>query len=430
MYVCGVTPYDRSHLGHAMSYVIFDVLRRYLEYSGHKVQHVQNYTDIDDKIIARAQRLGIEPAELAEQYIREYSADMQALNVLPATVYPRATHEIPEMIEMIKGLIDKGYAYSADGDVYFRVGAKEDYGKLSSRNLESMLAGARVEPGAGKEHPMDFALWKGSKPGEPAWESPWGPGRPGWHIECSAMSLKYLGEAIDIHGGGMDLIFPHHENEIAQSEAYTGCVPFARFWLHHGLLQLGEEKMSKSLQNIVSISDTVERYGTDAVRLFILSSHYRGPLTYREEGLAAARRGAQRLRQALEARSDGQGHELAPALYRERFLAAMDDDLNTAQAVAALFDLAREINRAKGEGLGITAAQSTLQGLGQLLGLTFTKAEADREAAPFIDLLLEIRDDLRKEKQFALADVIRGRLTSLGIALEDTPEGTRWRHNE
>jgi cysteinyl-tRNA synthetase len=353
---------------------------------------------------------------------------MKALNVLPADVYPRATLEIPKMIEMIQGLIDKEYAYSAEGDVYFRVEGKDDYGKLAHRNLDSMLAGARVEPGAGKQHPMDFALWKGSKSGEPAWDSPWGPGRPGWHIECSAMSLRYLGERIDIHGGGADLIFPHHENEIAQSESYTGCVPFAGYWLHHGLLQLGDEKMSKSLANIISIGDTVDQYGSDAVRLFILSSHYRTPLTYRKENLVAAQRGAQRLRQALELQGASGERELDPEPYRERFLKEMDNDLNTAQAIATLFDLAREINRAHAEGRSVGAAQTVLRDLSaDVLGLTLTEEAESKEAAPFIDLLIEIRNELRQQKQFALADSIRNRLLDLGVALEDAADGTRWR---
>ncbi|MFQ5879146.1 MAG: cysteine--tRNA ligase [Dehalococcoidia bacterium] len=431
MYVCGITPYDRSHLGHAMSYIIFDALRRYLEYRGFRVRHVQNYTDIDDKIIARAQRLGLETAELAEQHIAEYVADMRGLNVLPAHVYPRATQEIPTMIQMVQGLMEKGYGYATDGDVYFRVARKADYGKLAHRNLDSMLAGARIEPVPGKkENPMDFTLWKAAKPGEPTWESPWGLGRPGWHIECSAMSLKYLGETIDIHGGGMDLVFPHHENEIAQSEAYTGRAPFARFWMHHGLLQLGEEKMSKSLENIIPIGEALRRYSADAIRLFVLGSHYRSPLTYREESLLAARRGAQRLRLAAHPSDVGEGAELDGSPYRQRFLEAMEDDFNTAQAVASLFDLAREINRARAEGMQVAAAQATLRELAGVLGLTLAEAEAGLEVGPFIDLLLEVRNELRRQSLFPLADAIRRRLAHLGILLEDTPQGTHWRPNE
>ncbi len=284
MYVCGVTPYDNCHIGHAMSYIIFDVIRRYLHFRGYKVKYVQNITDIDDKIIDRASKLGITPAELAQKYTDSYFEDMDALNIERADIYPRATGEIAKIIEVIKTLIDKGYAYPAAGSVYFRVRKAADYGKLAHRTLESMMAGARIEPGEDKEYPMDFALWKASKPGEPSWESPWGQGRPGWHIECSAMSLKYLGDTLDIHGGGQDLIFPHHENEIAQSESFTGKKPFVKYWLHNGLVQLGEEKMSKSLGNLITIKQTLENYSPDALRIFVLSSHYRSPLRYSEDG--------------------------------------------------------------------------------------------------------------------------------------------------
>ncbi len=430
MYVCGVTPYDRSHLGHAMSYVIFDVLRRYLEYCGHQVRHVQNYTDIDDRIIARANHLNISPQELADGLIRDFAAEMKALNVLPAHVFPRATEEIPAMIEMISTLIDKGYAYVADGDVYFRVAAKKDYGKLSKRSPDSLQAGARVEPSEGKEHPSDFALWKAAKPDEPAWPSPWGPGRPGWHIECSAMSLKYLGETLDIHGGGVDLVFPHHENEIAQSEAYTGQEPFARYWLHNGWLYLGEEKMSKSLGNIIPIADALAKYGADACRLFVLNSHYRSPLTYSEEALDAGKRAAERLRLAARLPAAGKGQPLDADPFRARFAEAMEDDLNTAQAVAALFDLAREINRCRDEGRPVDDAQRALRELAGVLGLTLTEEEAGLAARPFIDLLVELRDELRVAKLFPLSDRIRSRLAEMGIALEDTPEGTRWRRRD
>jgi len=437
MYVCGVTPYDENHIGHAMSYIVFDVLRRYLEYRGYQVRHVQNFTDIDDRIIARAERLGISASELAQRYIDRYFEDMRALNILPAHVYPLATQEIPDMVRIIQGLIDKGYAYegpakagSEHGDVYYRVQKKADYGKLSRRNLDSMMAGARIEPSEGKENPMDFALWKGAKPGEPSWESPWGPGRPGWHIECSTMAIKYLGEQIDIHGGGEDLIFPHHENEIAQAEAYTDKVPFVRYWLHNAWVRMGEEKMSKSLGNIVPIKEGVQRWGADAIRLFVLTSHYRSPLTYTEEALDAAKRGVERLRIAARGPSGGDGGEppeVAP--FRERFLEAMDSDLNTAQATAALFDLAKEINRARDEGRPTGDAQAALVELANLLGLTLTEEEAIG-AAPFIDLLVQVRDQLREAKRFDLADSIRSRLGELGIALEDSAQGTTWRRRD
>jgi cysteinyl-tRNA synthetase len=436
MYVCGITPYDKSHLGHAMSYIIFDALRRYLEYRGYQVRHVQNYTDIDDRIIARARQLGISPQELAEQLIADYAAEMAGLNILPAHVYPRATEEIPTMIEMISTLVDKGYAYVAEGDVYFRVSAKKDYGKLSGRSLEAMLGGTRcvvgreVEPGENKEHPADFALWKAAKPGEPSWPSPWGPGRPGWHIECSAMSVKYLGETLDIHGGGIDLIFPHHENEIAQSEAYTGREPFVRFWLHNGWLYLGEEKMSKSLGNIIPIAEALEEYGADGCRLFVLGSHYRSPLTYSEDGLEAGKRAAERLRLAARLPGAGEGPPLDPEAFRSRFIEAMEDDLNTAQALAALFDLAREINRGRDQGQPVEEAQAALRELAGVLGLTLAEEETGIAARPFIDLLVKVRDELRAAKLYELSDSIRARLAELGVALEDGAEGTRWRRRD
>lgn len=428
IYVCGVTPYDNSHLGHAMSYIYFDVIRRYLKYRGYKVRAVQNITDIDDKIINRAKQVGVTYTELAEKYTQSFFDDMAALNVLPADVYPRATQEVPMIIEIIRGLEQKGYAYPAKGSVYFRVTKLEDYGKLSHRDLESMVAGARVEPGEEKEHPMDFVLWKASKPGEPAWDSPWGLGRPGWHIECSAMSLKYLGDRLDIHGGGQDLIFPHHENEIAQSESFTGKRPFAKYWLHNGLLQLGAEKMSKSLGNLVTIKDALAKYSADALRIFVLSSHYRSPLTYSEEIVEGAGRGAERLRQAASAGSgETQEGNLALELYRQRFIEAMDDDFNSAQAVAVLFDLARQINRLVEAGFGAKAGQELLYELAGLLGLKLQAPEQSMAAAPFIELLIVTRNQLREAKQYALADSIRTGLAKLGIVLEDKPNGTVWK---
>jgi len=432
IYVCGVTPYDVSHVGHAMSYVVFDVLRRYLEYRGYQVRHVQNFTDIDDRIIARAERRGIPIDELTGELIERYHEEMRALNVLPAHVYPRATAEVPQMIEMIQTLIEKGYAYASDGDVYYRVQRKEDYGKLSHRTLDSMIAGARVEVDELKEHPMDFALWKAAKPGEPSWESPWGPGRPGWHIECSAMSLRYLGEQIDIHGGGEDLIFPHHENEIAQTEAYTEKPPFVRYWMHNAWVKAGEEKMSKSLGNFVPITDALERWSADAVRVWILTSHYRTPVTYTEEALLAAKRASERLRLAARASADGSaaGEPVDAEPFRQQFIEAMDEDLNAPRALAALFDLAREINRGRDEGRGVATAQAALLELADVLGLTLTEPEADLGGAPFIELLIALRNELRQAKQFELADRVRTGLAELGIALEDTPQGTEWRRRE
>ncbi|HUS82078.1 MAG TPA: cysteine--tRNA ligase [Dehalococcoidia bacterium] len=432
MYVCGPNLYAPCHVGHAMSYVVFDVLRRYLEYRGHTVRHVQNFTDIEDKIIARAQAMNVTTDELAQQYVERFFADMDRLNIQRAHVYPLATHEIPGMIEMVQGLIAKGHAYAVDGDVYFRVTSDDDYGKLSGRSIDDLQAGARIEVDERKEHPMDFALWKASKPGEPLWESPCGPGRPGWHIECSVMSLRYLGETLDIHGGGQDLIFPHHENELAQSESYTGVTPFVRFWVHNGLARLsdGEEKMTRSLGNLVSISDALERHGADTLRLFILSSNYRSPLTYGDEPLAAAKRGVERLRTAAYATSAGDGASLDAAPFRERFIEAMEDDLNTAQALAALFDLARDINRSRDEGCDIKAAQSVLLELGGIFGLTLAEEEREIAAAPFIEALMAVREELRQAKQFALADGIRSRLEGLGIVLEDSREGTVWKRKD
>jgi cysteinyl-tRNA synthetase len=413
--------------------VVFDVLRRYLEYRGAKVKHVQNYTDIDDKLIARSERESVPMADVAERFIGEFERDIEELNVLPAHVYPRATEEIPAILDMIGGLIDKGFAYPGpprDGasDVYYRVEKKDDYGKLSKRSLESMLIGARIEPLEGKENPMDFTLWKGAKPGEPAWESPWGPGRPGWHIECSAMSLRHLGEQIDLHGGGLDLVFPHHENEIAQTEAFTGVVPFSRFWMHNGFLQLGEEKMSKSLGNLITMREALDLYGPDAVRVFILNTSYRSPLTYTEEAARSAVSATERLRNALEVEDTGKGEPVESEGHRERFIAAMEEDLNTAQALATLFDLAREINRGRDAGKSIGAAQSTLRELGGVLGLRLDAGQANAiAAAPFIDLLISLRRELREAKQYQLADRIRNGLTELGVTLEDSANGTTWK---
>ena len=321
MYVCGITPYAPSHIGHAMFSVVFDVVRRFLEFKGFQVNHVQNFTDIDDKMIAASAEMGISIEELAEINIQQYLEEMDALNVKRAHEYPRATKEIPKIVEIIEGLIDNKYAYSVNGDVYFRVRSAEGYGKLSGRSFDEMMAGARVEVDEAKEDPMDFALWKSQKPGEPAWESPWGPGRPGWHIECSAMSLKYLGENLDIHGGGRDLIFPHHENEIAQSESFSECKPFVRFWMHNGFLSIGEDKMSKSLGNVISVREALDRFSPVTIRMFFLSSHYRNPLMYSDHNIASQDRAVERLRNALSVGgSDASDVELDPSTYRGRFV--------------------------------------------------------------------------------------------------------------
>jgi cysteinyl-tRNA synthetase len=450
MYVCGVTPYSECHIGHAMSYILFDVIRRYLEYRGYKVRYVQNFTDIDDKLITRSNQTGIPVSELAEGFIAQYFEDMDALNVRLVDVYPRATEEIPKIIEVVSGLIDKGHAYAAAGDVYFRVNSFPGYGKLSRRKLDDMIS--EHAEGVEKEDPMDFTLWKSAKPGEPQWDSPWGPGRPGWHIECSAMSLKYLGETLDIHGGGKDLIFPHHENEIAQSEAYTGVKPFVKYWMHNGLLQLGEEKMSKSLGNLITVKEALSLYSPDAIRMFILSSHYRSPLTCSDEGWESTERAVERLRTAAHREGGTRPSEMNVEGYRQRFTEAMDDDFNTAQALAALFDLARDINRAAEEGYDVSAAQATLKELSTgILGLTLEEREVQLNPGPFIDLarslgidlptesqpapyyielLIGGRADARKVKDWALADRIRDGLSGLGITLEDTPKGTVWRYKK
>ena len=478
MYVCGLTPYGLSHIGHALHAVIFDMLRRYLEFNGYQVKHVENFTDIDDKMIAGAAERGVTVQELADSNIEAYFRQMDALNILRAHVYPWATQEIPQMLKIIEELIRREMAYVVDGDVYFSVRQKEDYGKLSNRSLDSMRARARVEVREHKQDDMDFALWKSQKPGEPAWDSPWGPGRPGWHIECSAMSLHHLGETIDIHGGGQDLIFPHHENEIAQSETYNDGTQMSRFWVHNGLLMVDQHKMSQSLGNLVTMQEALERYSSDALRLFFLNSHYRSPLTYSDELVEAQERAAERLRNAATVGAPtGDGDALAADPYREQFVEAMDDDLNTPRAIAALFDLAHEINRAAEDGRDVSDAQDALAQLAGVLGLTLEapaaagelmplhrllaethdalqtdehRELAERIAAgladagyaisepgdneggdpsPLLDLLVDARSGLREARLFAQADGIRESLADLGYVLEDKPEGTRWRRS-
>ncbi len=438
MYVCGPTVYDKAHIGHAMFILIFDTIRRYLEYRGYTVNQVMNYTDVDDKIIRRANAEGADPIKLAELYIDEFKDHLAALNVLPATSTPRATAVIPQIITMVQGLIDKGFAYVVDGDVYFRVDRDDDYGKLSGRKLAEMQAGARVEVDERKEHPMDFALWKASKPGEPSWSSPWGEGRPGWHIECSAMNLQYLGEQIDIHGGGNDLIFPHHENEIAQTESLTG-KPMARYWMHNGMMQLAGEKMSKSLGNLVTIEDFLSENTADTLRLMVLNSGYRRPLTYGEATVRQANRALARLQRALEPPATGSEAPSAEdekalldqvAATRQGFCESMDDDFNSAGALGYVFELVRAINQARSAGVSVetlTNAQDFLRELTTVLGLRLEGTFArDTEAAPFIDLLIEVRSGLRREKLWELSDTIRDRLADLGVVLEDGKEGTSW----
>jgi cysteinyl-tRNA synthetase len=439
MYVCGPTVYASAHVGHAMSALVFDIIRRYLEYRGYGVQHLMNYTDVDDKIIQRAAHEEVEPLALAERYIQEFKHHLDDLNILPATRNPRATQEIERIIQMVSKLVEKGYAYEADGDVYFRVQEDADYGKLSGRRLEDMQAGARIDVDQRKEHPMDFALWKAAKPGEPSWESPWGAGRPGWHIECSAMNLGHFGEQIDIHGGGNDLVFPHHENEIAQTESLTG-VPFARYWVHNGMLQLSGEKMSKSLGNLVTIEEFLSEHDGDVLRLMVLGSSYRRPLVFNEGVISQAERALERLRSAL--RPAVSAEDLAPAQVRRAlreqvkatrtgFIDAMDDDFNTAGALGHLFDLVRTINQARDAGMdtgGLQEAQDVFSELVGVLGLRLARMEAEGgKASGFIELLVEVRTELRQQKLWALSDLVRDRLLELGVVLEDSKEGTTWR---
>jgi cysteinyl-tRNA synthetase len=438
MYVCGPTVYDQAHVGHAMSSIVFDIIHRYLEFRGYHVRHVMNYTDVDDKVILRAQELKVDPIQLAEKYIREYHEHLQSLNILPADEYPRVSQEIQSIIKMVEGLIEKGHAYQADGDVYFRVSTDEDYGKLSRRRLEDMQAGLRLDVDTRKHDPADFALWKSAKPGEPAWESPWGPGRPGWHIECSAMSLQHLGEQIDIHGGGNDLIFPHHENEIAQTECYTG-KSFATYWVHNGMAQLGGEAMSKSTGNVLTIDEFLSEHEPEVLRMIVLNSNYRSPLTFNPQVIDQAKSALERLRSSLkpgvaEASGNQTSEEALTAQVetaRQKFIQAMDDDFNTAAALGELFEFVRAINLARDQGVSdpvLKSAQTVLIELGGVLGLTLgKKVSTDTEAGPFIDLLIQVRQELRAARQFALADLVRDRLLELGVALEDGKDGTSWR---
>jgi cysteinyl-tRNA synthetase len=448
MYVCGVTVYDYSHIGHARSAIVFDVIRRYLRFRGHQVRLVRNFTDVDDKIIRRASAEGVTAREISERFIAAERADMASLGVLAPDVEPRATEHIPEMIEIIQRLIAKGLAYAVEGDVYFEVRTFPPYGRLSGKNLDDLLAGARVEVDERKRDPRDFALWKSAKPGEPQWPSPWGPGRPGWHIECSAMASQHLGETLDIHGGGEDLIFPHHECEIAQSEGATG-KPFARYWAHNGLLNLGAEKMSKSLGNSLAIREMVKRYDPEAIRLYLLGAHYRHPFDFSADRIEESGRGLARLRalvteaERLAARGTpppGPDNGLFDEVARERgrFEAAMDDDFNTPQALGVLFDLARTLQGARtAVNEGRAGAGAFLMGVGELvtlgrtLGLLEARVEPPREVdsklKAKIDSLVWLRQEARKRRDFAEADRLRTELESLDVVIEDTRDGTSWR---
>lgn len=458
IYVCGVTPYDEAHLGHARPSVVFDVVRRFFEYCGYRVRLVQNFTDVDDKIIERANARGVSALHLAETYSQRYLESMDRLDVRRAALYPKVSEHIHEIVSMIQGLIENGAAYESEGSVLFRVDAFSDYGKLSKQRKDELLAGVRVESSEAKAAPLDFALWKAAKPGEPAWESPWGPGRPGWHIECSAMSIKYLGSGFDIHGGGLDLIFPHHENEIAQSEAYTGEEPFVRYWMHNGLINFGNEKMSKSLGNFITVDELAEQYGAPLVRFLILQQHYRSPMEFSDEQMAQARKGWERLNRAVqrlstigpaltieEAQNRGAHSELISQaeVAEKRFVAAMADDFNTPAAFAALFELVRDV-RSLTPNSDTDVSAETRSGIGAVLGvlermggeilgiLTDKPIDADGGDASdelvdgLVKMLLEVREEARQAREFARADALRDRLGELGIVVEDTPQGSKW----
>ena len=433
IYACGPTVYNYIHIGNARPLCVFDVLRRYLEWRGYKVNFVQNFTDIDDKLIKKANEEGITVPEVAERFIKEFWVDAKGLNVREATTHPRATENIDEIQRIISELVEKGYAYAVNGDVYFRSKKFDEYGKLSHQPLEDLEAGARIATDDIKEDPMDFCLWKGAKPGEPYWESPWGLGRPGWHIECSAMAEKYLGKTIDIHCGGLDLIFPHHENEIAQSECANGC-DFAHYWMHNGFINVDNHKMSKSLGNFFTVRDVAEKYGYEPIRYLMISSQYRGPINYSVDIIEQGKNALERLytcRNNIDfALGNAQDGGEVPAFIEERkqeFITAMDDDLNTADALAAVFTLVRDINTAIANGAGkdtLTACAKAFDELTGVLGLVYNrKTEAlDSE----IEELIQKRTEARKARDFKTADEIRDKLKEMGIILEDTAQGVKW----
>ena len=453
IYVCGVTPYNHPHVGNARPFVTWDVIRRFLEHEGYDVTHVQNFTDVDDKIINTANKEGVQWFDICNRYIDSYFEVMDKLNVRRAHVYPRVSEHINDIIATVQCLIDNGYGYVVDGDVFYSVEKFKYYGQLSGRNLEDMLAGARVDVDDRKRNPMDFALWKSAKPGEPAWESPWGPGRPGWHIECSTMSMKYLGESFDFHGGGSDLIFPHHENEIAQSEGCTGIHPFVHYWLHNGFITVNEEKMSKSLGNFFMVIDILEHYDPETLRFFIVSTHYRSPLDFSDARLTEAQKSLARLRQAQE--TLGELSEMMSAgptadslalrdkvkELREAFMEAMRDDFNTALAISHMFALAKEINiyhkavvdaGIKPDGKLVALLNDVFAETCSIIGvLEKTAAPTAEEAgdskeAELVEMLIAMRQDARKNKNYALADELRNKLSEIGIVLQDTPQGVKW----
>ena len=442
MYACGPTVYNYIHIGNARPLCIFDILRRYLEYRGYNVKFVQNFTDIDDKIIRRANEEHVDFSEISERYIKEFWTDADGLNVRHATINPKATENIDAIIQIISTLIEKGYAYEAQGDVYFSTEKFKDYGKLSHQPLEDLEAGARIMVGEVKREPMDFAVWKAAKPGEPAWDSPWGKGRPGWHIECSAMNWRYLGDTIDIHCGGQDLIFPHHENEIAQSECFTG-KPFAHYWMHNGYINVDNVKMSKSLGNFFTVRDVAEKYGYEPIRYLLISAQYRSPINYStdiiEQCIAALNRLYTcrdsldfELKNAVDAEHDGDKAIIDGFdKYREQFISAMDDDLNTADAIASIFELVRDINTIV---VGKTPSKALVEGaiamfdeLTGVLGLVYNRKTETLDSD--VEALIEARTNARKEKNWAEADRIRDQLKEMGIVLEDTAQGVKW-HRE
>ena len=439
MYSCGPTVYNYFHIGNARPFIIFDILRRYLEYRGYKVTFVQNFTDVDDKIIKKAKEEKVSEKEVAEKFIKEYFKDAEALGIRKADYHPRVTENIPEIINLIKRIEENGLTYTINGNVYYDTTKFSDYGKLSKQNLEELEAGARVDVGDEKKNPMDFVLWKNQKPGEPAWDSPWGLGRPGWHIECSAMSMKYLGETMDIHSGGQDLIFPHHENEIAQSEGATG-KPFAKYWMHNGFINVDNEKMSKSKNNFFTINDIRKEYDLEVVRLFMISSHYRSPINFSNELLDSIKSSLERLyiaknnlkyllskaeeKERLENEVDIEESLLK---HKDRFIEAMEDDLNTADAVSAIFDLVRDINANINDNTSKTTIQYAFDLYMELAGVLGLLSKEEKSLDEEIEALIEERQKARKEKNWALADEIRDNLNGKGIILEDTPSGVKWR---
>ena len=440
MYVCGPTVYNFFHIGNARPFMIFDAFRNYMEYRGYEVTYVQNFTDVDDKIIKRANEEGISPIEVAEKYIAEYFKDADALGIKRATVHPRVTENIENIITFIEDLISKGFAYELNGDVYFNSQAYKEYGKQSKQNLEELNLGARIDVNDEKKHPIDFALWKAKKEGEIGWQSPWGEGRPGWHIECSVMSARYLGDTIDIHAGGQDLIFPHHENEIAQSEARSG-KQFARYWMHNGYINVDNQKMSKSLGNFFTVRDILSEFSGQVIRFFLLSAHYRNPVNFSKELILQAKAGMERLANSKErlvftiSHAKGQMNEseleLVSALenHRDRFIEAMDDDINTADAISIIFELARFSNTNVTENSSLEWAEKNLSLFNELTGvLNIIKAEdTDSNDNEQIEKLIKDRVEAKKNKDFALADAIRDELKSMGIEIEDTRQGTKWK---